>query len=82
LLILSANSPRGSFDRNLGELEHAGRANPGRLAPRAEFPDSIRCCSRPKLPDGMAIRTARIAASVGRAIVMSRIMIMPRSAHE
>jgi hypothetical protein len=41
LLILLANSRRGSFGRNVGKLEHAGEANPVRLAPRAEFANSI-----------------------------------------
>src|SRR5262245_17090726 len=42
-----ANPNRGPFGRNLGKLEHAVKANPGRQTPRAEFADGISCYSRP-----------------------------------
>jgi hypothetical protein len=41
LRILSANSHRGPFGRKMGDMEHAGEANPGRQTPRREFADSI-----------------------------------------
>jgi hypothetical protein len=45
--ILSANSHRGPFGRKMGDMEHAGEANPGRQTPRPEFADRIHCDSHP-----------------------------------
>jgi hypothetical protein len=39
--ILLANSPRGPFGRNLGDLECTGKVNPGLQTLRAEFASSI-----------------------------------------
>jgi hypothetical protein len=47
LLILSANSRRGSFGRKLGEMRRAGKANPGFPDARDEFADSIGCYPNP-----------------------------------
>jgi hypothetical protein len=47
LLILLANSRRGSFVRDLGKLGYAGKASPGRQTPRAEFANRIHGYSRP-----------------------------------
>jgi hypothetical protein len=46
-LILLANSDRGPFGRNLGERERAGKANPGRQTPRAEFANRIPSVGKP-----------------------------------
>jgi hypothetical protein len=40
-VILLANSDRGPFGRNPGKLGSAGKANPRRQIPRAEFANSI-----------------------------------------
>jgi hypothetical protein len=44
-----ANPHRGQFGRDWGDLEHAGKTNPGHQPPRAEFANGIRCCRNPVL---------------------------------
>ena len=46
--------PPGSFGRNLGKLEHAGKANPGLQTRRAEFADRIGCYPNPSFITSLA----------------------------
>jgi hypothetical protein len=66
--ILSANSHRGPFGRKMGDMEHAGEANPGRQTPRPEFADSIsRVAGKPRDFPAPSERDVRVAPHPAQA---------------
>lgn len=52
-VIVLANTSQGSFGRNLGKLEHAGRTNPGRQTPPDRIRPQCRRCGRTPIWHGI-----------------------------